>query len=105
MSRRRKKLESGDGWTFVPASEESSPVSESNSQPEAKLSLERRRGKPVTVIQLEGLEADRAKELGKALKTKAAAGGKVSAEIVEIQGDHREMVREYLNNEGLKVKG
>lgn len=107
MSRRRKKLTSGEGWSLVPAGSESesTPEPEAGSgEPRARISLEKRRGKPVTVIQFEGLEAERIRDLGRDLRTRMAAGGKTGASGVEIQGDHRERVRELLKEQGLEVR-
>ncbi len=63
-----------------------------------------RKGKGVTVIT--GLPGDEAalKEIGKQLKAKCGAGGTVKDGIIEIQGDHRDLLLEELSNRGFKVK-
>jgi translation initiation factor 1 len=63
-----------------------------------------RKGKGVTVITgVAGSEAE-LKELGKQLKAKCGAGGTVKDGVIEIQGDHRDVLLEELGNRGWKVK-
>ncbi|AEE93569.1 stress response translation initiation inhibitor YciH [Acidianus hospitalis] len=62
-----------------------------------KIKLEKRRyGKEVTVI--EGISSDDAdlKKIASELKSKLAAGGTVKNGRIEIQGDHREKVKDIL---------
>ncbi|MEM0174344.1 MAG: stress response translation initiation inhibitor YciH [Sulfolobaceae archaeon] len=62
-----------------------------------KVKLEKRRyGKEVTII--EGLSNDdkELKKIASELKSKLAAGGTVKNGRIEIQGDHREKVKELL---------
>ena len=53
-----------------------------------------------------GLALDRASltELAKRLKKRCGSGGAVKDGIIEIQGDHREALVEYLIGEGYKAK-
>jgi len=73
----------------------------------ARLRIEKagRRGKTVTVV--EGLPRNRAflKELAGDLKRSCGSGGKTAEDRVEIQGDHREKLRELLRSKGWVVKG
>ena len=64
----------------------------------------RRRGKTVTVVS--GIVADDTalRELLKTLQKRCGAGGTVRDGEIEIQGDHRERVAEYLTEVGYKVK-
>ncbi|MDT7902046.1 MULTISPECIES: stress response translation initiation inhibitor YciH [Acidianus] len=62
-----------------------------------KIKLEKRRyGKEVTVI--EGISSNDAdlKKIASELKSKLAAGGTVKNGRIEIQGDHREKVKDIL---------
>lgn len=62
-----------------------------------KIRLEKRRyGKEVTII--EGINSGEAdlKKIASELKSKLAAGGTVKNGRIEIQGDHREKVKEIL---------
>jgi translation initiation factor 1 len=80
------------------------PVSE---KPVAKLRLETkgRGGKSVTVV--DGLPRNAAFTAGlaRALKSALGSGGTAKEGCVEIQGDHRERVRELLRQRGFLVKG
>ncbi len=63
-----------------------------------------RKGKGVTVITGIPLEETELKNLVKQLKAKCGAGGTVKDGIVEIQGDHRQMLFEELRSRGWTVK-
>ena len=73
----------------------------------ARLRIEKagRKGKTVTVV--EGLPRNRdfLKKLAGELKRACGTGGKAGVTHVEIQGDHRETLRELLRNKGWTVKG
>jgi translation initiation factor 1 len=63
-----------------------------------------RKGKGVTTIAgLEMSDAD-LKKLAKTLKQLCGTGGSVKNGIIEIQGDHREKIREALESQGHTVK-
>ncbi|MFN8497077.1 MAG: translation initiation factor [Anaerolineae bacterium] len=64
----------------------------------------RRRGKTVTIVS--GIIADEAalRDLLKTLQKRCGAGGTAKEGEIEIQGDHRERVAEYLTEVGYKVK-
>ncbi|MFN8474084.1 MAG: translation initiation factor [Anaerolineae bacterium] len=64
----------------------------------------RRRGKTVTVVS--GIIADdeTLRDLLKTLQKRCGAGGTAKDGEIEIQGDHRERVAEYLGEVGYKVK-
>lgn len=63
-----------------------------------------RKGKGVTLIA--GLDPDREdiKALAKKLKQLCGTGGTVKDDIIEIQGDHRETLADYLRQAGHTVK-
>ncbi|NYT65984.1 translation initiation factor Sui1 [Alcaligenaceae bacterium] len=63
-----------------------------------------RRGKGVTVIKGVPLDALALAELGKQLKTASGSGGTTKNGIIEIQGDHRDMVMEKLSQRGWQPK-
>jgi translation initiation factor 1 len=73
----------------------------------ARLRIEKagRKGKTVTVI--ENLPRNRAflKDLSGELKRACGSGGKSGDTRVEIQGDHRDKVRELLRAKGWVVRG
>ena len=95
------------GWPRVDcrcskAAEE--PVPE---KPVAKLRLETkgRGGKSVTVVDGLPRNASFTADLARALKNALGSGGTAKEGCVEIQGDHRERVRELLRQRGFLVKG
>ena len=73
----------------------------------ARLRIEKagRKGKTVTVV--EGLPRNPAflKDLSGELRRACGTGGKAAEDRVEIQGDHRERLRELLVSKGWVVKG
>jgi translation initiation factor 1 len=73
----------------------------------AKLRLEKkgRGGKTVTVVYDLPDNAAFLKELAQELKRACGTGGAVSENTIELQGDLRERVREYLGRKGWTVKG
>lgn len=73
--------------------------------PLARLRLEKRRGKPVTVATVEGLTDAELRPLAKELKTLCGTGGTVKGSAIELQGDHRPTLRETLTRRGMRVKG
>ena len=65
---------------------------------------EKRKGKPVTVIEgYNGAEAD-FKILAKELKTYLGVGGTVKNDTILIQGDYRDTIMQLLKEKGFKVK-
>jgi len=82
------------------------PVEAVPDRPVAKLRVENRAsGKQVTVVA--GLPRNEKwlDALSKELKKACGAGGGAGEDFVEIQGDHRERLRELLAKKGMTVKG
>ena len=63
-----------------------------------------RKGKGVTLITGLPLEGKGLKKLAKSLKQKCGSGGSIKNGIVEIQGDHRDVLEKTLLACGYKVK-
>lgn len=63
-----------------------------------------RKGKGVTTISGLGLEATELKALAKKLKQLCGTGGAVKDGVIEIQGDHREVLQSTLSEQGFTVK-
>lgn len=63
-----------------------------------------RKGKGVTVITGIPLTEPELKEFGKQLKARCGAGGTVKVGVIEIQGDHRDVLAEELSRRGWTVK-
>lgn len=63
-----------------------------------------RKGKGVVTITGLGLDKKTLKELAKKLKKTCGTGGTVVNEVIEIQGDKRDVIKTMLEKEGFKVK-
>lgn len=63
-----------------------------------------RKGKGVTLIKGLELAPEELKTLAKQLKQQCGAGGSVKDQVIEIQTDNREKLREILEKLGHKVK-
>jgi len=63
-----------------------------------------RKGKGVTVITGIPADARPLKQIAKALKQKCGSGGTVKAGVIEIQGDHRDLLMAELKAMGYTVR-
>lgn len=63
-----------------------------------------RKGKGVTLISGLALDHEELKRLAKALKQKCGGGGSIKKGLIEIQGDHRDILEKELGRLGYKVK-
>lgn len=63
-----------------------------------------RKGKGVTLITGVPLAGDELKQLAKSLKQRCGTGGTIKDGVIEIQGDHRDLLLQELLNLGWKVK-
>jgi translation initiation factor 1 len=63
-----------------------------------------RGGKTVTLVKGLALDAAALALLGKALRTACGSGGTVKDGVIEIQGDHCELVMETLRKHGIEPK-
>ncbi len=65
---------------------------------------EKRKGKPITILEgYEGADED-FKELAKEIKTKLSVGGSFKNGTIIIQGNYRDKIMEMLKNKGFSVK-
>ncbi|MBU2996364.1 translation initiation factor [Cellulophaga baltica] len=65
---------------------------------------EKRKGKPITILEgYTGADAD-FKKLAKELKTKLSVGGSFKDDAIIIQGDYRDKIMTILKDKGFKVK-
>ena len=63
-----------------------------------------RKGSGVTLVKgLKGSNSE-LKYLAKQIKSHCSAGGSVKARVIEIQGDHRELITDFLEAKGMQVK-
>ena len=63
-----------------------------------------RKGKGVTLVTGVPLAGDELKALSKTLKQKCGTGGTIKNGMIEIQGDHRDLLMNLLQEKGWKVK-
>lgn len=63
-----------------------------------------RKGKGVTLITGIPLAGEELKKLAKNLKQKCGTGGTIKDGVVEIQGDHRDLLMDELQKKGWTVK-
>jgi translation initiation factor 1 len=63
-----------------------------------------RGGKTVTLVQGLALDEATLSQLGKQLKAACGTGGTVKEGVIEVQGDHRELVMRLLTSQGFTVK-
>ena len=63
-----------------------------------------RKGKGVTLVKGLPLQEQELKQLAKRLKAKCGSGGTVKNGVIEIQGDHRNLLLQELKKEGFSVK-
>lgn len=65
---------------------------------------EKRKGKPITILEgYTGADED-FKKLAKELKTKLSVGGSFKNDSIIIQGDYRDQIMSILKEKGFKVK-
>jgi len=65
---------------------------------------EKRKGKPITILEgYNGADSD-LKTLAKELKTTLSVGGTVKKNKIIIQGDYRDKIMQLLKNKGFQVK-
>ncbi len=71
-----------------------------------KVSVDKRRyGKNVTIIEGIDPKSENIHDIAKELKKKVASGGTVKdGRTIELQGDHRDNVKRYLEDMGFKVE-
>lgn len=65
---------------------------------------EKRKGKPITILEGYTGAAEDFKKLAKELKTKLSVGGTFKDNKIIIQGDYRDKIMEILKNKGFHVK-
>jgi translation initiation factor 1 len=63
-----------------------------------------RKGKGVVTITGLGIDLKALKELAKKLKKTCGSGGSVVGDVIEVQGDKREQIKQVLESNGYKVK-
>lgn len=65
---------------------------------------EKRKGKPITILEGYNGAEDDFKKLAKELKTKLSVGGTFKNDSIIVQGDYRDKIMKILQEKGFKVK-
>ncbi|WP_282136870.1 translation initiation factor [Seonamhaeicola maritimus] len=65
---------------------------------------EKRKGKPITILEGYTGATEDFKQLAKELKTKLSVGGSFKDDKIIIQGDYRDKIMNILKDKGFKVK-
>jgi translation initiation factor 1 len=65
---------------------------------------EKRKGKPITILEGYTGATEDFKKLAKELKTKLSVGGSFKDDKIIIQGDYRNKIMEILKNKGFNIK-
>ncbi|MFT5215727.1 MAG: translation initiation factor 1 [Glaciecola sp.] len=65
---------------------------------------EKRKGKPITILEGYNGATDDFKKLAKELKTKLSVGGSFKDDKIIIQGDYRDKIMSLLKEKGFNVK-
>ena len=63
-----------------------------------------RKGKGVTLIKGLDISGEELQKLAKQLKTLCGSGGTIKSGVIEIQGDHRDLIKQKLEQLDFKVK-
>ena len=88
------RLTRGPGWSLSSDEPPKLPKKENLNSPAAKIRLENRMGKSVTVISgLHTYGSEKLNAIARELKTKCGAGGTVKNGVIEIQGDQVQMIK------------
>ena len=106
----KKRSSSGGATRLAYSTDNSTPQVVRNKVPQntsdgiirIRRESKKRAGRVVCVV--EGLAAEQIKSTCKELKSKCGTGGTVKGGVIEIQGDHRDQIRELLESKGLAVK-
>ena len=102
-----KKLSGGKRWEIVRpgAIPRDEPVSLPPAEQKVKIRLEKRKGgRLVTVLTGLVLTPEDRKALARELKDALGTGGSVSRDEIELQGDHREAILEFLRDRGYELR-
>lgn len=65
---------------------------------------EKRKGKPITILEGYTGATEDFKQLAKAIKTKLSVGGSFKDDKIIIQGDYRDKIMQILKDKGFNVK-
>lgn len=104
MSNKESRLVYSTETGRIKQQSESGPLVKTDGIIRIRRETKGRKGKGVTTLSGFDLEADQLKALAKKLKKTCSTGGTVKDGIIEIQGDHRETLKQQLDKMGYPVK-
>ena len=104
MSKNSRLVYSTDQGKIKPSPEKKSAPEITDEFVRLKRESKGRGGKGVTLVTNIDLNEAELKALGKSLKQLCGTGGTVKNGVIEIQGEHRETIKPFLENKGYKVK-
>lgn len=81
----------------------SKPASLTSGTGKVKMRRERRRGKDMIVVFETRMNKSNLQSLIKEIRKSCGAGGTVKGDTLEVQGDHRDKIKQILESRGLKV--
>jgi len=88
----------------IKQSKEKQQITASDGFAKVRRETKGRKGKGVVTITGLGIDTKALKELAKKLKKTCGTGGTVIGEVIEIQGDKRDVIKSALEKAGFKVK-
>ncbi|SEL68158.1 translation initiation factor 1 (eIF-1/SUI1) [Colwellia chukchiensis] len=88
----------------IKANSNSPVITPSDGYAKVRRETKGRKGKGVVTISGLGIDNSALKALAKQLKKTCGTGGSVVGEVIEIQGDKREVIKSVLEENGYKVK-
>jgi len=94
----------GDGWSFDEQKQSDNERIIPKKEHQLVFMLEKRNGKPVTLVGRFWLDKSQKQAVLSLLKKKLSTGGTISNEWIEIQGDMKEKIKTVLIAEGWKFK-
>ena len=99
-------LDNDEGWKFEEEKSSSKPQEiKEPSKHLLVLKMEKRQGKPVSIVGPFLLEKEALTKLCSLVKKKLGSGGTCKEEWMEFQGECRDKLKVFLQNEGFRFKG
>jgi len=102
MSKNSRLVYSTETGRIKPSEDEREALSATDGIIRIRRESKGRAGKSVCVI--DGFTTDEIKPIAKLLKSRCATGGAIKNGTIEIQGDHRDLIKSLIEQKGHQVK-